>query len=224
MTTTPARPVLWDLQGQHQFIEAAGVFDGISAHLARRTGQAAACMTGAELRQLPAGRPIRMRVLVRSVRHRRHGGSPAGGGRPLVRAARWSIGSVRGWWPDTPEVIAAIEAVLPRYQNGQPPRTCWKPLRHLTLSRMNTWLGTDRLGLRDGRPRIVEWLADRRERGDAIVLHGFVMIDGATHRLSSLARSQVSLGATAVDARVSGQDGCQYCKQVRRHSRIVISG
>ncbi len=31
MTTTPARQVLWDLQGQHQFAGAVGVFDGISA-------------------------------------------------------------------------------------------------------------------------------------------------------------------------------------------------
>jgi 2-methylisocitrate lyase-like PEP mutase family enzyme len=47
MATTPARHALRDLLNRKELIVAAGVFDGISAHLARRTGQAAAYMTGA---------------------------------------------------------------------------------------------------------------------------------------------------------------------------------
>ncbi len=47
MATTPARQALRDLLNRGELIVAAGVFDGISAHLARRTGQAAAYMTGA---------------------------------------------------------------------------------------------------------------------------------------------------------------------------------
>jgi 2-methylisocitrate lyase-like PEP mutase family enzyme len=47
MATTPARHALRDLLNGKELIVAAGVFDGISAHLARRTGQAAAYMTGA---------------------------------------------------------------------------------------------------------------------------------------------------------------------------------
>lgn len=47
MTTTPARRALRDLLNRRELLVAAGVFDGISAHLARRTGQAAAYMTGA---------------------------------------------------------------------------------------------------------------------------------------------------------------------------------
>jgi 2-methylisocitrate lyase-like PEP mutase family enzyme len=47
MTTTPARQALRDLLGRGQLIIAPGVFDGISAHLARRTGHVAAYLTGA---------------------------------------------------------------------------------------------------------------------------------------------------------------------------------
>ncbi|HME48428.1 isocitrate lyase/PEP mutase family protein [Mycobacterium sp.] len=47
MVTTPARQTLRDLLDRGELIVAAGVFDGISAHLARRTGQAAAYLTGA---------------------------------------------------------------------------------------------------------------------------------------------------------------------------------
>lgn len=45
--TTPARQALRDLLDRRELVVAAGVFDGISAHLARRTGQAAAYLTGA---------------------------------------------------------------------------------------------------------------------------------------------------------------------------------
>ncbi|HWF70288.1 MAG TPA: isocitrate lyase/PEP mutase family protein [Mycobacterium sp.] len=47
MTTTPARQKLRALLDCAELIVAPGVFDGITAHLARRTGQAAAYMTGA---------------------------------------------------------------------------------------------------------------------------------------------------------------------------------
>jgi 2-methylisocitrate lyase-like PEP mutase family enzyme len=47
MTTTRARRALRDLIERRQLVVAPGVFDGISAHLARRTGQAAAYLTGA---------------------------------------------------------------------------------------------------------------------------------------------------------------------------------
>jgi 2-methylisocitrate lyase-like PEP mutase family enzyme len=47
MTSTPARQALRDLLLRRELVVAAGVFDGISAHLARRTGQAAAYLTGA---------------------------------------------------------------------------------------------------------------------------------------------------------------------------------
>ena len=47
MVTTPARQNLRTLLDQGQLIVAPGVFDGITAHLVRRTGQAAAYMTGA---------------------------------------------------------------------------------------------------------------------------------------------------------------------------------
>jgi 2-methylisocitrate lyase-like PEP mutase family enzyme len=47
LTTTPARQALSDLVDKGQLIVAPGVFDGISAHVAVRTGQAAAYMTGA---------------------------------------------------------------------------------------------------------------------------------------------------------------------------------
>jgi 2-methylisocitrate lyase-like PEP mutase family enzyme len=47
MTTTPARQVLRDLLDRGQLIIAPGVFDGISAHLTRRTGHVAAYLTGA---------------------------------------------------------------------------------------------------------------------------------------------------------------------------------
>jgi 2-methylisocitrate lyase-like PEP mutase family enzyme len=47
MPTTPARQNLRALLDKGEVIVAPGVFDGITAHLARRTGQAAAYMTGA---------------------------------------------------------------------------------------------------------------------------------------------------------------------------------
>lgn len=47
MATTPARTRLKALLDKREFIVAPGVFDGISAHLARRTGHVAAYMTGA---------------------------------------------------------------------------------------------------------------------------------------------------------------------------------
>jgi 2-methylisocitrate lyase-like PEP mutase family enzyme len=47
VATTPARQALRDLLHRKELIVAPGVFDGISAHLARRTGQAAAYLTGA---------------------------------------------------------------------------------------------------------------------------------------------------------------------------------
>jgi 2-methylisocitrate lyase-like PEP mutase family enzyme len=47
MVTTPARQKLRALLDQGELVVAPGVFDGITAHLTRRTGQAAAYMTGA---------------------------------------------------------------------------------------------------------------------------------------------------------------------------------
>src|ERR1700754_1927503 len=47
MSTTPARQALHDLLNGHELIVAPGVFDGISAQLARRTGHVAAYLTGA---------------------------------------------------------------------------------------------------------------------------------------------------------------------------------
>ena len=47
MTTTPARQNLRTLLDRGELIVAPGVFDGITAHLARRTNQSAAYMTGA---------------------------------------------------------------------------------------------------------------------------------------------------------------------------------
>jgi 2-methylisocitrate lyase-like PEP mutase family enzyme len=47
MPTTPARERLRDLLAQRELIVAPGVFDGISATLARRTGHVAGYMTGA---------------------------------------------------------------------------------------------------------------------------------------------------------------------------------
>jgi 2-methylisocitrate lyase-like PEP mutase family enzyme len=47
MSTTPQRQALRDLLNRHELIIAPGVFDGISAQLARRTGHVAAYMTGA---------------------------------------------------------------------------------------------------------------------------------------------------------------------------------
>ncbi|OBH81626.1 carboxyvinyl-carboxyphosphonate phosphorylmutase [Mycobacterium scrofulaceum] len=47
MPTTPARRRLKDLLDTRELIVAPGVFDGISAHLTKRTGHAAAYMTGA---------------------------------------------------------------------------------------------------------------------------------------------------------------------------------
>ncbi|WP_415822675.1 isocitrate lyase/phosphoenolpyruvate mutase family protein, partial [Mycobacterium senriense] len=46
-TTTPARSRLKALLDKRELIVAPGVFDGISAHLTRRTGHVAAYMTGA---------------------------------------------------------------------------------------------------------------------------------------------------------------------------------
>lgn len=47
MPTTPARQRLKDLLKTRELVIAPGVFDGISAHLTKRTGHAAAYMTGA---------------------------------------------------------------------------------------------------------------------------------------------------------------------------------
>jgi 2-methylisocitrate lyase-like PEP mutase family enzyme len=47
MSTTPARQALRDLLDTGELIVAPGVFDGISAQLTRRTGHAAAYLTGA---------------------------------------------------------------------------------------------------------------------------------------------------------------------------------
>jgi 2-methylisocitrate lyase-like PEP mutase family enzyme len=47
MPTTPARRVLRDLLNKHQLIVAPGVFDGLSAQLAKRSGHRAAYLTGA---------------------------------------------------------------------------------------------------------------------------------------------------------------------------------
>lgn len=47
MATTPARTGLRALLDKRELIVAPGVFDGISAHLTRRTGHVAAYMTGA---------------------------------------------------------------------------------------------------------------------------------------------------------------------------------
>jgi 2-methylisocitrate lyase-like PEP mutase family enzyme len=47
MTTTPARQRLRELLDKRELIVAPGVFDGISAHLAKRTGHHAAYLTGA---------------------------------------------------------------------------------------------------------------------------------------------------------------------------------
>jgi 2-methylisocitrate lyase-like PEP mutase family enzyme len=47
MPTQPARQTLRTLLDRGELIVAPGIFDGITAHLARRTGQAAAYMTGA---------------------------------------------------------------------------------------------------------------------------------------------------------------------------------
>src|ERR1700754_3582285 len=47
MATTPARQRLKDLLDKRELIIAPGVFDGISAHLTKRTGHVAAYMTGA---------------------------------------------------------------------------------------------------------------------------------------------------------------------------------
>src|SRR6185312_7513315 len=47
MSTTPPRQALRDLLNRHELVIAPGVFDGISAQLARRTGHVAAYLTGA---------------------------------------------------------------------------------------------------------------------------------------------------------------------------------
>src|ERR1700722_14134083 len=46
-STTSARQELRALLNRRELVIAPGVFDGVTAHLARRTGQAAAYMTGA---------------------------------------------------------------------------------------------------------------------------------------------------------------------------------
>src|ERR1700735_4570733 len=57
MATTPARQKLRALLDQGELVVAPGVFDGITAHLARRTGQAAAYMTGAGVAASGVGLP-----------------------------------------------------------------------------------------------------------------------------------------------------------------------
>jgi 2-methylisocitrate lyase-like PEP mutase family enzyme len=57
LTTTPARQALRGLLDKRQIVVAPGVFDGISAHLAGRTGQAAAYMTGAGIAASGFGLP-----------------------------------------------------------------------------------------------------------------------------------------------------------------------
>ncbi|MDT5095877.1 MAG: hypothetical protein QOH60_5240, partial [Mycobacterium sp.] len=47
MTSIPARRALQDLLAKRQLIVAPGVFDGLSAHLLRRTGHVVAYLTGA---------------------------------------------------------------------------------------------------------------------------------------------------------------------------------
>src|SRR3979409_1855116 len=47
MTTTSARQALRELLDRRELIVAPGVFDGISAQLAKRTGHVAAYLTGA---------------------------------------------------------------------------------------------------------------------------------------------------------------------------------
>jgi 2-methylisocitrate lyase-like PEP mutase family enzyme len=47
MATNSARQALRDFLDEHQLVVAPGVFDGISAHMVKRTGHGAAYMTGA---------------------------------------------------------------------------------------------------------------------------------------------------------------------------------
>ncbi|GAA4383710.1 isocitrate lyase/PEP mutase family protein [Tsukamurella soli] len=56
-TTTPARARLRELLDAGRLIAAPGVFDGISAHLARRTGHTAAYLTGAGVAAAGFGLP-----------------------------------------------------------------------------------------------------------------------------------------------------------------------
>jgi 2-methylisocitrate lyase-like PEP mutase family enzyme len=57
MLTTPARQTLRAMLGRGELVVAPGVFDGITAHLARRTGQVAAYMTGAGVAAAGFGLP-----------------------------------------------------------------------------------------------------------------------------------------------------------------------
>lgn len=57
MTTTPARARLRGLLESRELIVAPGVYDGISAHLVKRTGHAAAYLTGAGVAAAGFGLP-----------------------------------------------------------------------------------------------------------------------------------------------------------------------
>jgi 2-methylisocitrate lyase-like PEP mutase family enzyme len=57
MSTTPARQTLRDLLDKRQLVVAPGVFDGISAQLAKRTGHVAAYMTGSGVAASSFGLP-----------------------------------------------------------------------------------------------------------------------------------------------------------------------
>jgi 2-methylisocitrate lyase-like PEP mutase family enzyme len=57
MPTTPARQRLKDLLNTRELVIAPGVFDGVSAHLTRRTGHVAAYMTGAGVAAAGFGLP-----------------------------------------------------------------------------------------------------------------------------------------------------------------------
>jgi 2-methylisocitrate lyase-like PEP mutase family enzyme len=57
MPTTPARARLRELLGRRELIVAPGVYDGLTAQLARRTGQPAAYLTGAGVAAAGFGLP-----------------------------------------------------------------------------------------------------------------------------------------------------------------------
>jgi 2-methylisocitrate lyase-like PEP mutase family enzyme len=57
MTALPARQALRDLLDSRQLVVAPGVFDGISAHLVKRTGHVAAYLTGAGVAAAGFGLP-----------------------------------------------------------------------------------------------------------------------------------------------------------------------
>src|ERR1700730_5407254 len=93
MPTTPARRRLRDLLAKGELIVAPGVFDGISAQLAPRTGHVAAYLTGAGVAASGFGLPDiglvtqtemaeRARVIVR-----------AAGGLPVIADADTGYGS-----------------------------------------------------------------------------------------------------------------------------------